>query len=349
MSAVAKAKRPDRKFPRYKVPLKARLNGQIVVVSDWSIAGLGLSDIPAALQLNESQPVTVLLATNGSTLEVLLNTRLVWTDTSQSRAGLEITDGPKVTAPLTDFADLYLAGRVVQKDTNIYVLGKSMSESQSIKSSVVAAAPSAGEGGMVGRLFGLAIFAVVGIAAFLFLFDVVYKRLFTFEAISASVSSEVVTVFQPRDGVVEMLSLPSEVSTGQKLATVKLDAPDLDGNTVIDIVSPCDCYVLAEARPLASYFGRAGTQMLNLVPKNTNPHVSLRIPFRQLETLTNNPVVSLTYLDGSKVENVQIKSVPKVSEYTATQLEVIVDAGKELDPSAIGEPVYAVFDTAPWR
>ncbi|WP_269582922.1 PilZ domain-containing protein [Roseibium sp. Sym1] len=349
MSAVAKAKRPDRQFPRYKVPLKARIDGETVTVCDWSAAGLGLADLPAPLQVPGTLTVTVLLETNGSVLELPLATRVVWCNPDEGRAGLEILDDAHKTAPLSDFADLYLAGRVVQQDTNIYVMGNTMSETESIKSPVVASAPSSGQSGLAGRIFGLAIFAVVGIAAFLFLFDVVYKRLFTFEAISASVSSDVVTVYQPRDGVVEVADLPREVTPGQKLATVTLDAPDLDGNRVVDIISPCDCYVLQQARPQGSYFGRAGAQVFNLVPKDAQPHVTLRVPFRRLETLSKNPAISLTYLDGTKVDGVEILAVPKISEYTATQLEVVVDAGTRLDPSMIGQPVYAVFDMAPWR
>ena len=349
MSAVAKSKRPDRQFPRYKVPLRARINDQDVIVCDWSSAGLGLIGLTMPLEVEATLMVTVLLETNGSVLQLPLKARVIWANIEERRAGLQLLEDAEKTAPLSDFADLYLAGRVAQQESKIYVLGKDMSETESIKSPVVAAAPSSEADGFVGRLFGLAIFAIVGVVAFLFLFDVVYKRLFTFEAISASVSSDVVTVYQPRDGVVEIQDLQREVSPGQKLATVTLDTADNDGNRVIDIIAPCDCYVLAQSRPLASYFGRAGSQIFNLVPKDSRPHVSLRIPFRKLKALAKNPSISLTYLDGTQVEGVRILTVPKVSEYTATQLEVVVEAGKELDPTTIGQPVYAVFDMAPWR
>lgn len=346
MNVVAQTKRPERRFPRYKLPLEANILGKTVTVCDWSQAGLGLSGIKDMVSAGEIHPITVFLKTDGSTLSLDLKARIVWTNREEKRAGLEILDPEEKTRPLADFADLYLAGRLVEdEDKKIHILGNDMSQEE--KTSPPVTTPYEPESANVfGRVFGLLVFAFVGFIAFWFLFDVVYKRLFTFDAISASVTAQVVTVYHPRDGIIEYTPTDGTVARGDRLAVVRLDTPDLNGNRTLDILSPCDCTVISQNRPSLT-FARAGTEVLTLVSDATKPHISLRVPFRRLSVISKEPRISLTYLDGQSVEDVKILSVPKVTEFTATQLEILVEPGRELDPSMIGQPVYAVFDTAP--
>lgn len=355
MNAVAHQKRPDRRYPRYKIALQARIGGHTVTVSDWSANGLGLSDVGVDLVPDRQLPVTVMLNSIGSSLELTLMTRIVWVDRGERRAGLEILSDSRATKPLSDFADLYLAGRLVEAPTHnntqhnrLSVIGNQMSAANASEvASVHAAAPRSE--GLLARLFGLLVFAGVGLIAFLFLFDIVYQRLFTFEAISARVATDVEVIYQPRDGVVNIDAFPLEVRSGQEMATVKLDVPNDDGDTEIKVLSSCDCYLVQENRPQSSYFARAGSKMFTLVPKEADMYISLNIPFRQLGILSQNPQITLTYLDGMVVEDVDILAVPKVDEDIVTQLEILVSPGRDLPADAIGQPVYAVFDTAPFR
>ncbi|PDT80345.1 PilZ domain-containing protein [Sinorhizobium sp. BJ1] len=349
MAATANAKRREREFPRYKVPLSALIDGKRAEVCDWSVAGLGLAAVDLKLLPDELVSVTVLIETEGSRLELTLNTKVVWAKPEEHRAGLQILDSEDKTAPLADFADLYLAGRILQNDSKILVWEKQMSEIQDAKTAVVGATlPAAGSNGLAGRVFGLSIFAIIGLAAFFFLFDIVYKRLFTFEAISASIAAETVSVFQPRDGLVEFENIPQKVRRGDKLATIVLDAADQNGNKTVDVISPCNCYVLSIDHP-ASTYGRAGSRILSLADEDATSYVSLRLPFRRLSSISGSPQISLTYLDGTTVTGVEILSVPKVTEYTATQLEILVKPGRDINPSMIGQPVLATFDVAPWH
>ncbi|APO79615.1 hypothetical protein AM571_PC01885 (plasmid) [Rhizobium etli 8C-3] len=347
MTVVAVSKRREREFPRFKLPLMARIDGKRIEVCDWSVTGLGLAKVALTQAPGDHLLVTLLVETESSCLELALNTRVVWVNPDERRAGLQILDPADKTAPLAHFADLYLAGRVVQSGSKIYVLGNKMAEMESAKAAVVGVTSST-RNGLAGRIFGLLIFVIIGLAAFSFLSNIVYKRLFTFEAISASIAAETVTVYQPRDGVVEFADLPQKVKQGERLATITLDAPGADGKSTVEILSACDCYVLSVDHAGSTY-GRAGARMLSLVRQDASLYVSVRVPFRRLANISDKPQISLSYLDGVEAKNVDIVSIPKVTEYTATQLEIQVQPGRSLDPSMIGQPVLATFDTAPWH
>ncbi len=347
MTAVAMPKRREREFPRFKLPLVAQIDGKRVEVCDWSVAGLGLAGVALMQAPGDQVAVTLLLETESSCLELSLDTRVVWVKSDEARAGLEILDPAEKTAPLAHFADLYLAGRVVQSGSKIFVLGNQMAEMENAKAAVVGVTSSIGNG-LAGRVFGLLIFLVIGLAAFFFLFNIVYKRLFTFEAVSASIAAETVAVYQARDGLVEFADLPQRVKQGDRLATISLDAPTAGGASTVDVLSPCDCYVLSVDHPGSTY-GRAGGRMLSLVRQDATLYVSVRVPFRRLANISDKPQISLSYLDGVEAKNVDIASIPKVTEYTATQIEIQVQPGRSLDASMVGQPVLATFDTAPWH
>ncbi|MBB3394999.1 MULTISPECIES: PilZ domain-containing protein [unclassified Rhizobium] len=347
MTAVAVSKRREREFPRFKLPLTALIDGMRVEVCDWSVTGFGLAEVALMRAPGDHVAVILLIETEGSCFELALNTRVVWVNPDERRAGLQILDPAEKTAPLAHFADLYLAGRVVHSGSKIYVLGNQMAQVENAKAAVVGATSLAGNG-LAGRIFGLLIFVVIGLAAFFFLFNIVYKRLFTFEAVSASIAAETVTVYQPRDGVVEFVDLPQKVKRGDRLATIVLDAPAADGKSTVEVLSACDCYVLSVDHPGSTY-GRAGGRMLSLVRQDATLYVSVRLPFRRLANISEKPQISLSYLDGVETKNADIVSIPKVTEYTATQLEIQVQPGRSLDPSMVGQPVLATFDTAPWH
>lgn len=346
--ATAAPKRREREFPRFKTPLAAIIGGHRVTVCDWSVAGLGLGDVELSQKPGDHLALQLLIETDGSTLQLSLNAAVVWVNPAERRAGLQILDPADKTAPLAEFADLYLAGRVVQSGSSIFVLGSHMADKEDTKVAVVGTPASPTGEGLAGRISGLAVFLVVGLAAFAFLSNIVYKRLFTFEAVSANVAAETITVYQPRDGMVEFASLAERVKQGDRLATITLTPPVSPDQATVDVLSPCDCYVVSIDHPGSTY-GRAGGRMFTLVNKEAKLYVSVRLPFRRLANLAERPRIALTYLDGAIASDVGVISIPKVTEYTATQLEIQVQPGRDLDPSTVGQPVLATFDTAPWH
>lgn len=342
MNVVAKIKRREREFPRYKIPLEAVIGGHDVTVADWSVAGLGLAGTTLPLDVGEQHDITVRIRTTARTINLPLTGEIVWVDPAARRAGMQLLDPPEKTAALAELADIYLAGRLKTDGPALAIVDKDMTDQVVGKIAGVEPAKTTSQGfGLGRRLIGLGISVVIGAAAFFFLANIVYNRLFTFDALSANIASDVVSVVLPVDGVVNYASVPDRVKTGEKLA-------DIAGPTPSTVISPCDCYVLMKGQQDAT-FGRAGKVILSLVRQDAKPYISVRVPFRRLTAVYEGARISLTYLDGVTVGNARILSVPKVTEVTATQLTVNVDPGRPLDPALAGQPVYAKFDTAPWN
>lgn len=336
------ARHKERAFPRYKIPLRGMIDGRAVSIADWSVAGLGLADVTFDLAPGSPVVVNISVTANGHMVEFPLNAEVVWTDPASRRAGVRLLDGAEGIAPLVELSDAFLAGRLTVGPTGLTILDRKMTEKGIRDMAVVdAGAPVRTGQNLAGRIIGLITFAVVGAAAFLFLANIVYERLFTFDALSANIAADTISVVIPVDGTVHFVDLPQGASSGAKIAEVK-------GATQADIVSPCDCHVLMHSQQDGT-FARAGQAIMTLVRKDAQPHVAVRVPFRRLAAISDGARISLTYLDGTTVNDAKLLSIPKITEETAAQLIVNVDAGRKLDASLAGQPVYAKFDTAPWN
>lgn len=340
MNVVARHK--ERAFPRYKIPLHGAISDRAVSITDWSIGGLGLADLTFDLSPGLVLVVNISVMTNGTMVEFPLNAEVVWADAASGRAGVRLLDGPDKIAPLEELSDAFLAGRLTVGATGLTILDRQMTKEGSTDMAVIDAGKPARTGqNLAGRIIGLVTFVIVGAAAFLFLANIVYERLFTFDALSANVAADTISVVIPVDGTVHFADVPQGVGIGAKLAEIK-------GATPAEIVSPCDCHVLIRAQQDGT-FARAGQMIMTLVKKDAQPYVAVRVPFRRLNAISEGARISLTYLDGTTVADAKLLSIPKITEETAAQLIVNVDAGRPLDASAAGQPVYAKFDTAPWN
>lgn len=340
MNVVARHK--ERAFPRYKIPLRGVIDGHAVSIVDWSVAGLGLAELTFDLTPGDAVTVKVSVSANGRVVEFPLNAEIVWCDRASRRAGVKLLDPPDKIAPLEELSDAYLAGRLTTGPQGLTILDRDMTERGSGDMTVVEAAKPARSGqNLAGRIVGLITFVIVGAAAFLFLASIVYERLFTFDALSANVAADTISVVIPVDGTVHFTDLSETVSAGTQLAEVK-------GATQAEIVSPCDCHVLLRAQQDGT-FARAGQMIMTLVKNDAKPYIAVRVPFRRLGAISDGASISLTYLDGTTVKNAKLLSIPKITEDSAAQLIINVDAGRQLDASLAGQPVYAKFDTAPWN
>lgn len=189
---------------------------------------------------------------------------------------------------------------------------------------------------------GLGLFAILGVFAAIFLFKLVYAKLFLVEASSASIFSDVTNVASPFEGTLIDVQSIGPVKLNQVIA--KISQPS---GTASEILSPCDCEVVSVTDRNGSYVG-LGQVVAVLVRSDAKPTVSVRIPFQELERVVKGATVSLTYLDGRAVSAAKVIGFPKVSNEASAIVTVFVEAGLELKPSQVGEPVYAQINVAPW-
>ena len=332
-ATLIKAPRETRKFPRLTVPMDVRINNIIYPVSNWSTDGIGVANFNPEFPAGHVVSVGVLLMTSGGTIRVDLRARLVWKSPATQQCGLQfVNPEPKKVTLMNEVISLNLSGQIGHSANQAFGLAK--------KEQGVASFKSRGEG--VKRIIGLCLFALIGASSVLFLGKILYGRMFLFEASSASVFSDTISLTSPAEGIVREILSAGTVKNNQALAKI-----DLPAGSVFEILSPCDCEAISVFKKNGS-FVRAGETVTNLVRTDAKPVVSVRIAFHDLERVVRGAKLSLLYLDGTEVKGARIIELPKIADDSSSLVTLYVDAGRALLPSQVGQPVYAVIDTGPW-
>ena len=73
------------------------------------------------------------------------------------------------------------------------------------------------------------------------------------------------------------------------------------------------------------------------------------VAFPDIGRVYEGASVDLRFLSGPSVHGARITSIQSLSGRQSGLVTVEVDPGLPLNPAQYGEPVYARFDTAPWR
>lgn len=347
--APVKSVKREREYPRFKIPLTASIFGTHYDIIDWSLNGLGLSGATEKFEIDKHYLVVLTVNCSGKSATITTTAKVIWTDKSKGRAGMQILDPPENLLLLQELADLSLSGKLKVLNSSLFVLDPNMSVNKpaSVANAHLSDVTNVASN-WAKRFLGLAVFAVIGLVALFFLSRVFYDRFFTFDASSANIASDVISIVAPGEGTVNFAAIGDQVAANSKIASITTTSTTAVPTATISIPAPCDCYVLLKNQSDGS-FVRTGQILFTLVSTTAKPYVSIRIPFRHLAEINNGAKISLTYLDGITVKNAKVLAIPKIIENTATQVTVLVDPGRKMSTSLTGQPVYAVFDVAPWN
>lgn len=193
------------------------------------------------------------------------------------------------------------------------------------------------------RLVGLGLFTLLGGTAALFLGTSIYDRLFVFEAASAQVAFDTVEVDSPVAGTLTSIAAPGPISNGTTLFSIV----DAEG-VVTEVASPCTCEVAEGGRGFGAFVS-AGAVVTQLVRTDSTPRVLVSVNFPDVRRVYEGAAVDIRYLDGETIRSAKIASIRSLGGQQSGLVTIEVDPGRALRPSQFGEPVYARFDTAPWR
>ncbi len=338
-----KAVRESRNFPRVQLPLETKIGDTFFRVLDCSSNGMGIIGIPAKLSLGENVSAQIYATTTEGKIRLDLEAQLVWSDEKLQRSGWRFMDvRPNQTKLIEELILLYASGKLQPVTSHGSAQNLVMTSTANIseidKEATVATSSSIG----LRRIIGLCFFALLGILAALYLGKMVYSKLFLIEASSASIFSPASSMTSPVDGTIEELQAEGSVKTKQVIAKIRQPS-----GIISEILSPCDCEVVSVNSRNGSFVA-AGRVVSVLVASDAKPTISVRLPFQDLERVLRGAKVDLLYLDGQAVKGAKIINLPKVSEEASTIVTLIVEAGRDLKPSQVGEPVYAQINTAPW-
>lgn len=339
MAPADKKAREYRNHPRFKVPATLVIDGAAFDVLDWSQSGVGFIAPHADLTAGEIVPAELRFDFPGASMAMAIEATLRHFDRKSGRGGLSYTLRRPEDGTIRDFIiNEHLAGRIMSTDGLL-----STSEATRATPKPVAAPRQSSASGFIRRTVGLGLFTLGGALALYFLGSSIYNRLFVFEAVSAQVSATTVDLDAPVAGTIVALAAPGHIAPGAPAFSI-VDA--FGGQT--DVQSPCDCEVAEGGRAVGSY-ASPGAVVQRLIPVDAQPFVSVSVAFPDVSRIYGGAAVDLRFIDGSAVDGARIVSVENLREQGSGLVTVVVDPGQPILPARFGEPVYARFDTAPWR
>lgn len=325
--------------PRFKVPATLVVEGAEVEVFDWSKSGVGFIAPGASIAVGDEVEAELRFAFPDASMGMAIDATIRHFDPRTGRGGLSYLHRRPEDGAIIDFIiNQHLAGRIMSTDG---VLGTS---------DATRATPKPAERrrenpatGITRRVVGLGLFTLGGALALYFLGSSIYNRLFVFEAVSAQVSADTVDLDAPVAGTIVALAAPGPIAPGTTAFSI-VDA--FGGQT--DVPSPCDCEVAEGGRAVGSY-ASPGAVVQKLIPVDAAPYVAISVAFPDVSRIYDGAAVDLKFIDGTAVNGARIVKVENLREQGSGLVTVTVDAGTAIPAARYGEPVYARFDTAPWR
>lgn len=337
--AAPKKVRELRNNPRFKLPATLVLDGVELPVSDFSRNGIGFDAPRAAFTPGETFAAELRFGFPDASLGIEVDAEVRHFDRRSGHGGLSFTHRSADGGATLDFIiNEHLTGRIMSADG---VLSSSNATRANPRPVV---APRQNAVSQIGRrVVGLGLFTLGGALALYFLGSSIYNRLFVFEAVSAQVAASTVDLDAPVAGTVVAVAAPGPVAPGAPVFSI-VDAFGVQ----TDVPSPCDCVVTEGGRTVGSY-ASPGSVVQRLIPVDAPPFVSVSVAFPDVSRIYDGAAVDLKFIDGATVNGAHIVAVENLREQGSGLVTVTVDPGFAIAAERFGEPVYARFDTAPWR
>lgn len=342
MGAMTYEAELQRQHPRYRLPMRAKIDGRIYQVHDWSMNGFAIDAKGYTAGKKVLADLTIPFSSYEFSLtevpaEVLYSTDPVG---RTSFVFLTLEDGQ--LSLLQYVTDAILSGEVVRAGDVLDVARRN----DIVKSKQVPPPPRLSTGARIAQLgrraAATAGVAAIGAALIAFLSANVYDELYVVRPESAAVTAKTVNVAAPSIGRITFLNEKREVSFGEPLMTVN---PAV-GNP-ITVESPCDC-VQVDQRFANGDFVRTGDPVVRLMRADAPIVVSATVGDNELMSLYGVETASLVYSDGSSVGEAEILWLPgkggTQADLPREPLTVLLAPKKALSPEMIGQPVEVKFD-----
>ncbi len=345
MGAMSYEAELQRQHPRYRLPMRATIDGRIYQVHDWSMNGFAIE----ARGFTPGKKVIAHLTIPFSSYEFSLTevpAEVLYSTDPMGRTSfifLNLEDGQ--VSLLQYVTDAILSGEVVRAGDVLDVARRT----DMVKSKQVPPPPRLSTSARFAQL-GRRVAATTGVAAIgaalvAFLSANVYDELYVVRPESAAISAKTVNVAAPSVGRITFINEKKQVSFGEPLMTVN---PAV-GNP-ITVESPCDC-VQVDQRFANGDFVKTGDPVVRLMRADAPIVVSAVVADKELMSLYGVETASLVYSDGTSVGEAEILWLPgqggTQADLPREALTVLVQPKKALSPDMIGQPVQVEFDLFP--
>ncbi|WP_181702178.1 alginate biosynthesis protein Alg44 [Chthonobacter albigriseus] len=348
MTALVHEAQVQRQHTRYKLPLKVRFNGTVYDAADWSVGGVGVENIDLDVGTGTVHQLALCFGFEGFSLTMRANGEIRYVDRAKRRVGFRFVDMTDRQLNLIQFVvDSYLAGEIVDGGELLEV---SKRDSMMAPRGGKAAAPvvetmrqKAGRIASRATSYAVIVGVMGGILAFVG--SNIYDRLYIVRPSMATITGDLMVLAPQAAGQVTKVVRTGEIAAG----AVAFELTDATG-AVTPVMSPCDCRVLSAAVQEGAVV-RPGQTVVTLVGANTEPLIAAAVDYDQLDRLSSGAEARIQYLDGVEVSVAAVRFQPAVLGAGAgvdsgNRAIIELDPGRDIDASAIGQPVNVWFDTS---
>jgi mannuronan synthase len=331
----------QRQHPRYRLPMRATIDGQTYQVHDWSMNGFAIE--AGGFTVGKSVMASLAIPFDGYEFGLTVPSEILYSSAPMKRTSFVFLDLEDGQAGLLRYVtDALLSGEVVRAGDILDVARRT--EVNAVKQ--IPAAPKLTTGGRIAhvgrRLAASAGVLAIGAALLAFLSTNVYDEIYVVRSEGGSVSAKTVNVASPAVGRIGFLNQQPEVALGEPLMTIN---PPV-GNP-ITVQSPCDC-IQVDQKFANGDFVKMGEPITRLMRKDAPIVISALVPAEKLMGLYGTRSATLLYADGTRVSDADILWLPgkgaSQTDLPREPLTVVIDPEKSLSPDMIGQPVDVTFD-----
>ncbi|TYC64034.1 PilZ domain-containing protein [Stappia sp. BW2] len=347
MSTVASEVQVQRQHPRFKLPLMVTIKDRKFMAADWSVGGIALQNADQALKVGEPVELTMSFNLQGYSLSLKMNGIVRYNRRDIGRCGIEFTDVTQRQLTLIRFMiDSYISGQLVDAGDVLEFMSRDNS-AKARKKELEKAANDDGSPSLlaiVRRVLGFTLTFGLALLALAYLGVSAFNRIFVFDAKSATVESELVSLPAPSSGFVTSFADKTSFKAGEPVYVFV----DIQTNEPTTIFSPCSCDVVGEIPAEGDYVAR-GQSPVKFFDSFAPSFVKAKVSFDDVSRLGSGTSTLISFMDGSEVK---LSSLPEQVLQNIVNPEVLDDnvylripVERDISASDIGLPVRVRFNT----
>jgi len=331
----------QRQHPRYRLPMRATIDGHTYQVHDWSMNGFAIE--AGAFPVGKTMLAALTIPFDGYEFVLTVPSEVLYSSELDKRTSFLFLDLEDGQAGLLQYiTDAVLSGEVVKAGDILDVARRTEvrpNKQMPPAPHMTGAARLAHIGRRMAASAGV---LAIGAALVAFLSANVYDELYVVRSESASVSAKTVNIASPAVGRISFLNERTQVAFGEPVMTIN---PAV-GNP-ITVQSPCDC-IQVDQRFANGDFVRMGEPIIRLMRNDAPIVISAAVPADKLMSLYGVKTARVVYAGGITVTDADIMWLPGKGENQTDlprePLTVVIDPKQKLSSDMIGQPVEVTFD-----
>ena len=293
-----------RQEARYKIPAKIEINGKIYELEDWSVSGCAIKDLPDEIFHRKFASGKMIFRFDD--FETIVdNLHLEFVNRRDNGiVGCRFTDiNPQQMAILNQIISAYLAGDIITEDDIIHAVTRQITYEKKEKPQVDK---------KKGLLILLFIYSVIFILV-LFLFYVIYKRVYVVQTENAFVDANLTVIRAPAPTYIfypQKHFIGEKVKIGDKLLTAYLVA-----GGVQQIASPVSGEII-KISALNGDFRNVAEPILYILPdSNTSIYITAHVLHKDLVKIKIGDIAKVITSNGEKFYAKLVKIIPAETIY----------------------------------